>query len=303
MDDNQNSNIEKLRRYVQAAEESLLSARKALAEIDGGDISTEVKLNTDGLKATEGGKIIEGIFDGENMVGPENKVYPVPANYASKSKLIEGDRLKLTVADDGSFIFKQIGPAERKKLVGVLSFEDNAYHVLAEGRSFNVLYASVTYYKAKPGEKVTIVVPVNGQTNWAALDNIIHDVKAEPAVEETGIMEEQPSGTSVDMLSSVPSVDSPVLPEARGAVEPAQAAVDLIPTPVPQQQEVAKSPSLTVEPQTPFSMLEEQPRPEASTLPEESFLPRVGDEEANSLGEKALAGVNEPAQSATELEI
>ena len=59
------------------------------------------------------GKIIEGQFDGQNMIGPDGKVYPVPANYASKSKLVEGDTLKLTIAQDGSFIYKQIGPVER----------------------------------------------------------------------------------------------------------------------------------------------------------------------------------------------
>ena len=31
------------------------------------------------------------------MIGPDGKNYPVPANYASKSKLIEGDILKLTI--------------------------------------------------------------------------------------------------------------------------------------------------------------------------------------------------------------
>ena len=47
---------------------------------------------------------MEGVFDGQNMMGPDGKKYPVPANYASKSKLVEGDVLKLTISDDGSFI-------------------------------------------------------------------------------------------------------------------------------------------------------------------------------------------------------
>ena len=67
------------------------------------------------------GKIIEGQFDGQNMIGPDGKVYPVPANYASKSKLVEGDTLKLTIAQDGSFIYKQIGPVERKKIIAKIS--------------------------------------------------------------------------------------------------------------------------------------------------------------------------------------
>ena len=54
------------------------------------------------------------------MVGSDGKNYPVPANYASKSKLVQGDILKLTIADDGAFLYKQIGPIPRKQVVGKL---------------------------------------------------------------------------------------------------------------------------------------------------------------------------------------
>lgn len=171
--------IEELKKYIQAAEESLESAKKALFEITGEEMTSASNPNSQapiGLKVTGDGKVIEGIFNGENMIGPEGKVFAVPANYASKSKLVEGDKLKLSVAEDGSFIFKQIGPVERKKIVGTLSFEDNMYHVLAEGKKYSLLYATVTFNKAKPGDKVTIVVPATGDSNWAALENIIHDV-------------------------------------------------------------------------------------------------------------------------------
>ena len=50
------------------------------------------------------------------MLSPDGKNYPIPANYASKSKLVEGDLMKLTIAEDGSFIYKQIGPVPRSKL-------------------------------------------------------------------------------------------------------------------------------------------------------------------------------------------
>jgi hypothetical protein len=71
------------------------------------------------------GNIIEGVFDGENMIGPDGKQYSVPANYASKSKLIEGDILKLTITPNGTFVYKQIGPIERRRLVGVLEQSPN----------------------------------------------------------------------------------------------------------------------------------------------------------------------------------
>src|SRR5207253_726250 len=95
-------------------------------------------------------------------------------NYASKSKLIEGDVLKLTIADDGSFIYKQIGPMERKKMLGVLLVDENGgFKVLADGKPYKVLLASLTYFKAEAGDEVTIVVPEGQDATWAAVENVI----------------------------------------------------------------------------------------------------------------------------------
>ncbi len=119
------------------------------------------------------GKIIEGQFDGQNMAGPDGKAYPVPANYASKSKLVEGDTLKLTIAQDGSFIYKQIGPVERKKIIAKMSLENGQYIAIIGDKHYRVLYASVTYFKAQPGDEVTIVIPANTDATWAAIEAVI----------------------------------------------------------------------------------------------------------------------------------
>lgn len=162
---------------IEAAEKNIQSAKYLLREVAGGNIpksSTNFSEKASGLTVSEGGKIIEGVFDGQNMIGPDNKQYPVPANYASKSKLVEGDVLKLTIADDGSFIYKQIGPVERKKLIGVLMQDEKGdYKVIAEGKTFKVLLASLTYFKAEAGDEVTIVVPEEGESQWAAVEHVI----------------------------------------------------------------------------------------------------------------------------------
>lgn len=119
------------------------------------------------------GKIIEGVFDGQNMIGPGDKTYPVPANYASKSKLVEGDILKLTISEDGSFIYKQIGPVERKKLIGRIVMQDGTYMVEAGGKLYHVLFASVTYFKAQPSDEVTVVIPGDRVASWAAIEAVI----------------------------------------------------------------------------------------------------------------------------------
>src|SRR5207237_8485787 len=85
------------------------------------------------------GRVIEGIFDGQNMVDAKGQTYPVPANYASKSKLVEGDGMKLTITDEGKFIYKQIAPVESRNDKGVLIQEDEQHKVLAEGKAVRVL--------------------------------------------------------------------------------------------------------------------------------------------------------------------
>jgi hypothetical protein len=128
----------------------------------------------------EGAKVIEGSFDGQNMLGPDGKQYSVPANYASKSKLVEGDVLKLTITRDGSFIYKQIGPIDRQRLIGQLSRDEvsGEYRVLADGHSYKVLLASITYFKGEPGDEVVVLVPAAGETRWAAVENIIKQSEA-----------------------------------------------------------------------------------------------------------------------------
>jgi hypothetical protein len=117
------------------------------------------------------GKVIEGVFDGQNMVGSDGKTYPVPANYASKSKLVQGDILKLTIADDGAFLYKQIGPVPRKQVVGALKLENGHYFVEVGNKDYRVLLASVTYFKAKPGDQVSVNIPENDtNAEWAALE-------------------------------------------------------------------------------------------------------------------------------------
>jgi hypothetical protein len=105
------------------------------------------------------------------MFGPDSKKYPVPANYASKSKFVQGDVLKLTIEDDGSFVYKQIKPIDRKRLVGSLLFENDQYKVLAGGRAYKVLLASVTYFKLKPGDSVTIAIPNSEEAEWCAIES------------------------------------------------------------------------------------------------------------------------------------
>jgi len=172
-------NIDIVRHLLESAEAQIRSAIQLLSEESGSKTPRLKKIDLAqkalNLNILSEGKIIEGVFDGEMMIGPDKKKYPVPANYASKSKFVQGDILKLTIEDDGSFVYKQIKPIDRKRLVGSLLFEDDQYKVLAGGKSYKVLLASVTYFKLKPGDSVTIAVPADEDAQWAAIENAAID--------------------------------------------------------------------------------------------------------------------------------
>lgn len=121
---------------------------------------------------------IEGIFDGERMIDYAGKSYQVPPNYASKSKLIEGDPLKLYITRDGKYLYKQLGPVERRTIPGTLRMEGSHYIVDSdEGESYSILTACVTYYMSlysvKPGDKVMITIPADRPAKWAVIDNVL----------------------------------------------------------------------------------------------------------------------------------
>ena len=158
--------LEKINSLLNSAEKQISTARELL-------FGKQISLKAQNFENKGNDKVIEGVFDGESMICADGSCYPVPANYASKSKLITGDVLKLTILEDGTFVFKQIGPMPRKKLIGVVESEGDQYFVSVENTKYKVLLASVTFFKAKPGDKVTIIIPAEQATEYAAMENVI----------------------------------------------------------------------------------------------------------------------------------
>lgn len=129
-------------------------------------------------KASEEKSVIEGIFNGQSMIGFDGKQYSVPVNYASKSKLVEGDVLKLTIANNGAFIYKQISLVERKRVIGKLQRDkNNNFYVESDGKQWKILTASITFFHGEVGDEIVIIIPKQGKSNWAAVENIISKQK------------------------------------------------------------------------------------------------------------------------------
>ncbi len=237
--------LKEIQRLLDAADGNLTSARDIVRELSGTCVvALDVDKKLENLNITENDKIIEGVFDGEAMVAPDGHTYPVPPNYASKSKLVEGDTLKLTITDDGGFVFKQIAPVERRNAIGTLATSDGNYTISAEGKSYKVLTASVTFYKAEPGDQVTIILPKEHDAVWAVLENVIKKASQESVTEmnmEPEITIPEPATLPVELPvtetpTEEPQVDNPVVPEM----------------PIPEVAAPAPTPAASTEPQIEF---------------------------------------------------
>lgn len=192
--------LSKLVQYIESADVALQQARGVLTEMGSNQLSDKMAkskaINLDFYNnEVDNKKIIEGVFNGQNMIGSDEKEYSVPTNYASKSKLVEGDILKLTIQNDGSFLFKQIKPVERERLKGELVMDEvtGLYSVLVpDSRKFNVLTASITYFKGEVGDQVTILLPKDKPAQWAAVENIIkqeQEDKRETDIDDKGLLD------------------------------------------------------------------------------------------------------------------
>ena len=123
----------------------------------------------------ENSQVVEGKFDGYFMLGSDQKKYPVPLNYSSKTKLVPGDILKLKILENGQFIYKLIQPIERKHVRAVLTkTEDNKFVAMTDdGKSFFLNQAAVTFFKGKPGDELYILINEKEDMAFAAIEAII----------------------------------------------------------------------------------------------------------------------------------
>ena len=170
--------IQAIKDFIISAEKSIRNAKKILSDVLGEeamDLEAPIDLDTGGLHSYKSGqdKIIEGVFTGEEMLGSDSHKYPVPVNYASKSKLVQWDRLKLTIDPTGRMLYKQIMPIERETKVWLLAKDNSKFIVVCDGITYNVLTAAVTHFKAEIWDSLTVVVPLGKEATFAAIEAVI----------------------------------------------------------------------------------------------------------------------------------
>ena len=135
-------------------------AQAALSELEQALSPTE----TETVPPVNG--TIEGVFDGKQLIAEDGSVHTVPENYASKSRLVEGDLLTLK---EGKF--RQVHRVKRKKLSATVSSIDmDGGSVSAEdGSVYRVLRAPLTFFKLRRGDTLHIDTPETPGAKWAAV--------------------------------------------------------------------------------------------------------------------------------------
>ncbi len=170
--------IQAIRDFIDTAEKSLKNAKKLLKDIveeENINLESEIALDTKWLSSYQSwdSKIIEGVFTGDDMLWVDENRYPIPVNYASKSKLVQGDKMKLTIEPNGKMLYKQIMQIAREIKTGLLSQEKWKYQVMCDGTGYDVLTAAVTHHKANIWDTVSILVPAWKEATFWAIEAVI----------------------------------------------------------------------------------------------------------------------------------
>lgn len=193
--------IQSILSLIEIAENNLQNARNLLLQITderstGTTENTYKNISADESQAMD---VIEGFFDGENMIGDNGQIYTVPQNYASKTQLVIGDRMKWMLTPDRE-VFKLIGQAARERIIGMFSMESDNYVVISEKhpKPIKILKASATFAMKNLGlnfgDEVVIIIPRGVTPSWGAFSSV---VKTLSEIEKNMILTEDQKPTDV----------------------------------------------------------------------------------------------------------
>jgi len=166
-------NLRALRDLIQSAQASINSAKKLLTSYIGDE--WEDDFSTEWLSSYSHGedKIIEWVFTWEGMLGSDGSIYPVPQNYASKSLLVQGSKLKAIIQPNGKIVYKIIGEIPYESQVGIVTRNGEKYQINTDTKVYNVLLAAVTFHHCNVGDKVSIRIPEWKDATYAVIEAIV----------------------------------------------------------------------------------------------------------------------------------
>ncbi len=114
-----------------------------------------------------------GKYVGDGMVTDDGQRYEVPENYASKSVLVYGDKLKM-YDEAGVHKFKQVERVKRFRTEGVLAKKEGKWHVVTSDGSYRVLDSAVSHFGGVEGDQCVVLLPLEDKyVPFAAMESVL----------------------------------------------------------------------------------------------------------------------------------
>ncbi len=134
---NQDKQIKALSDLIRSAESSIRSAKNILEWMI--DTSDHATFDINGWDLTSyhswSDTIVEWVFTGDSMLGPDGSVYPVPQNYSSKSLLVQGSKLKATIENNGGIKYKIIEEIPYETSIGIVTKIWDKYEITTDKKT------------------------------------------------------------------------------------------------------------------------------------------------------------------------
>ncbi len=164
LDPNQKK-IQLIQDLLESAEKSVQHAKNLLEELTNASSSGASTFDSNV-------KIIEGVFKGDHLLGDDSERYEVAANYASKSKIIEGSRLRGTIMPDGRIKYTITEKAQYElKLGRVVTNDQHETLIQIDDYQAKVLWESITFFRLEEGDEAYIRVPKGQKAEFAVIDS------------------------------------------------------------------------------------------------------------------------------------
>lgn len=185
------TNLDKLYKLIENVYEELDKTKELISKL-------QLEARKEALKDIPGK---EGVFDGKSLITDSGEKLEVPANYAAKSRIVFGDRLK-AYEEEGKQLFKQVEKVNRKKVDAVVSKKEGKFYALSKYGDHELSPIAVEFNSIKNGERIQIILPEeNLKAPFATLDKSLDQAgqgsdtqnKKEPvSKKETEVKKEEP---------------------------------------------------------------------------------------------------------------
>ncbi len=127
---------------------------------------------------------VEGTFDGVFLVPTDGEKIEVPAAYASKTRILYGDTVKM-YDDNGEKKFKVMVKQPRKTLNAMATKRDNKWYALTGLGAYKISDSFAEFNKLRLNDRLTILVPEgNLLVPFAAIEEVTKPVEAPNTVEK-----------------------------------------------------------------------------------------------------------------------